>query len=497
MELQFDKQPISCLHSLLRQVQQQEQTQEVRISDGMPDIGTVLGSWGQVILRSKQWQEGEATVSGGIMVWVLYRPEDGSAPCSLESWIPFQMRWDLPQTRHDGILQVNALLRSVDARNTSARKFMLRTNVSALLQAWEPQQVEISVPGQRPEDVQLKKRSYPVELPGEAGEKAFTLEDSLPFPGSAAKPEKLIAYRMQPEILDKKILTDKVVFRGCGLLHLLYCAEDGQYHTADLELPFSQYAQLDTDYGEDTPCSVLPTVTALEAELQEGEVKVKAGIACQYTVCPKYLLEVVEDGYSPYRKVEPIFGTLDLPVILQTLQKTFPLTAQLDAQGSRVVDVTLFPEQAETEYMQNEASIRFPAMLQMLYYDTEGQLQGTLRRTEHEVDIPMDTNNRLAVTVLPTGTPQGTLGINAHMDGDILTQICTLGENGMEMVTALDLGEESAPDPNRPSLILRRAGEEDLWQTAKDTGSTVEAIQKANGLDGEAAPGQILLIPVL
>ena len=71
MELQFEKQSLSCLRSVLRQVQTQEQTQEVRISDGMPDIGSVLGAWGQVILRGKQWQDGEAGINGGVMAWVL------------------------------------------------------------------------------------------------------------------------------------------------------------------------------------------------------------------------------------------------------------------------------------------------------------------------------------------------------------------------------------------------------------------------------------------
>ena len=34
---------------------------------------------------------------GGMMVWVLYAPEDGSPERCIEGWIPFQMRWDLPE----------------------------------------------------------------------------------------------------------------------------------------------------------------------------------------------------------------------------------------------------------------------------------------------------------------------------------------------------------------------------------------------------------------
>ena len=59
MELQFEKKLIPCLRTVMRQVQTQEQTQEeVRLPEGMPDIGRVLSSWGQVLIRGKEWRSG-------------------------------------------------------------------------------------------------------------------------------------------------------------------------------------------------------------------------------------------------------------------------------------------------------------------------------------------------------------------------------------------------------------------------------------------------------
>jgi hypothetical protein len=57
--------------------------------------------------------------------------------------------------------------------------------------------------------------------------------------------------------------------------------------------------------------------------------------------------------------------------------------------------------------------------------------------------------------------------------------------------------ETTQPDPNRPSLILRRYAEDSIWELAKKTGSTVEAIQKLNGIQLEPEKDQMLLIPVL
>ena len=78
MELKFDKRGIGYLKPLLREIQTQEQTQELRLTDGMPDIGRILGTWGQVILRGKEWRGDSVGCNGGVMAHVLYAPEDGS-----------------------------------------------------------------------------------------------------------------------------------------------------------------------------------------------------------------------------------------------------------------------------------------------------------------------------------------------------------------------------------------------------------------------------------
>ena len=80
MELQFKKTGYSCLKPVLREIQNQEQTLEMKLSDSMPDIGRVIGAWGQVVLRSKEWRGDGIGAAGGVMAWVLYGPDDGTEP---------------------------------------------------------------------------------------------------------------------------------------------------------------------------------------------------------------------------------------------------------------------------------------------------------------------------------------------------------------------------------------------------------------------------------
>ena len=82
------------------------------------------------------------------------------------------------------------------------------------------------------------------------------------------------------------------------------------------------------------------------------------------------------------------------------------------------------------------------------------------------------------------------------MRQDLCLDTVATTDAGVEMVTGLELGEITPPAADRPSLILRRIGEESLWDMAKYYGSTEDAIRSANGLTDEPIPGQILIIPV-
>jgi hypothetical protein len=84
--------------------------------------------------------------------------------------------------------------------------------------------------------------------------------------------------------------------------------------------------------------------------------------------------------------------------------------------------------------------------------------------------------------------------VTLKMDFRILSN--AVMHRAMEAVTGLEQGEAKIPAANRPSVILRRLEGETLWNLAKDSGSTVDAIRKANGLSGEPVDGRMLLIPV-
>ncbi|MBQ9762402.1 MAG: DUF3794 domain-containing protein [Oscillospiraceae bacterium] len=489
MEVRFEKRILPCLRRDLWQTQDREQTQEVRLPEGMPDIGGVLAAWGQCVLRSKEWLGDSITVSGGVMTWILYEPADGTEPRTIEAWLPIQGKWNLPQTQREGMIRSSWLLRGMDARTVSARKMMVRANVSLLAEVLEPWDAEVYGPAALDPDVQLLRRTYPAVIPKEVGEKAFLLEEELPL----EEAQSIIHCRLVPRLTEQKVIGGKAVFRGEGALHLLYRREDGQLRTADFQLPFSQFSELDRDYDKDATLSVMLVVSNLEPEISDGKLLVKCGIVAQYMVQDLELLELVEDAYSNRREIRIQRQPLELPMVLDSCPMDLHCQVSMPGDGTRVVDNSLNYGHPKLRRAGDLTELELSGTVQMLYHDENGALRGTNAQWADAQDLPGDSGAAVLAQAAegPELRQEG-----ANLRGDIQVAVQMTDRQGIEMVTGLELGSVTAPDPGRPSVILRRAGEHDLWNLAKNSGSTVDAILRANGLTTEPVDDRMLLIPI-
>ncbi len=493
MELQFEKKQVSCLRRDAWEIQEREQTQEVRLTEGMPDIGSVVAARGQCVIRSKEWLGDSISASGGVMVWVLYAPADGSELRTIEEWVPIQGRWSIPQAQREGSIRCSMRLRGADARTTSPRKMMVRVNVSMLAEALEPWETEVCIPEEAPADVQLLRRTYPAILPQEAGEKAFLVEEDLEVPGAV----KLVYYSMEPQVMEQKVIGGRAVFRGDARMHIVYEGEDGQLHGMDLEAPFSQFSELDRDYDKEATVDPMVAVTSLEPELQDGVLRLKCGLLVQYVVYDCVMLQIVEDAYSTSRAVLPKMQELELPMVLDRCKETVRCEAPVAGATGKLVDCWSCAGHPKLIRAGELAELEFGGTVGVIYRDEEGAMRSGTAPWSHTWELPVGEGSSMLGRVMELSKPIAASdgdGMTVKMELGALAQ--TVGRSAMPMVSALEIGEQMTADPDRPSLILRRMGEQSLWELAKNCGSTVDAICKANGLSAEPTDGRMLLIPV-
>lgn len=499
MELQFKKESMSWLHCPVREVRNLEQTQELKLTEGMPDIGRVLAAWGQPVLRGKEWNSSSFGASGGMMIWALYAPEDGSPVRCVQGWIPYQMQWDLPAGTPEGQIRVSMAPRFVDARSVSPRKMMIRAGMSVLGEGFAPEEGVVYTPEELPEDVQLLTNTYPIRLRMEAGEKTFRLDEELILPASCPAPQKLIYGALHPAVTDHRVLSNRLVFRGDANLHVLYMSEEGQLFSWDFPVSISQFADLKGSYGNDAQGDFSLMATDLELDVdEEGHIRLKCGVTAQYTVEDLRMIRAAEDAYSTVRTLDTIHSELSLPAIAETSQRSLEARQAVRQEANIVADVSFLPDFPRQRMNADKLELELPGTFQVLYYSPEGTLQSASARWEGRLDLDAHPDIRLELPLCScpeTRAEPDAEGILLSAEMPVVWK--TVLQQELSALSAMELGEIADPDPGRPSLILCRAGEDSLWQIARENGSTVDAIRRASGFEGEPTPGQMLLIPVL
>ncbi len=494
MEIQFRKTTLSCLDSLAGESRNAEQTQEIKLTDGMPDIGHVVAAWGQSVLRAKEWRGDSLVLSAGMLVWVLYAPEDGSPERCLNTWIPFQMKWELPSGTPEGKMRMLCHTRFVDARSVSPRKIMVRAGLGAMAEGWTPFDAAVYSPEGKVEGIELLEESYPVRLNREAGEKTVTLDERLPLPDGDPAIETILSFRLTPKITESSVLTEKLVFRGMAELHVLYRSQEGSICAKDLSMPFSQYVQLEGEYGSEAKADIALAITGAELDVDdEGSLRFKGGITAQYLIRERTMLRLISDAYAPGRELSLEQGELELPVILDTRKETVTADKNLAEEPGEILDlwpVTDFPRPGAG---MEEQALEVCGSVQVLSREPGGSLRSTNVRWEEKLPLPRDRACR--VTAIPQDTQAQLMnGIRLNVRSDV--EVTASAWEALPMVTALTLGEKLPQDPQRPSLILRRAGRDRLWDIAKASGTTQDALRRINHLEKDPEPGQMLLIPV-
>ncbi len=490
--MQWNQKPLAYLQQAVASVQTQEQTQELRLPEGMPDAENVICTWGQGIVRSKQWRSDSLILSCGVSGSLLYSPQGGGKPQIVTCWIPFQAKWTLPEGKPDGIIHTHIRLRSMDARLISSRKLMVRASVSILAEAYVPQEAAVYTVEEKDANLELLEMTYPLEIPTEAGEKLFLLEEDVALPEQA---QQLLAWDMEPVISEQTVIGGRAVFKGTAYLHIAYMGPDERIHSHFEELPFAQYADLDKDYDKEATVEAFVTLSGLETELTEDKVNVKASLIIQYLVCDRTLVKLVEDAYSPLCPVEVTRQELQLPVKLDARRQNMEVRQTVEGTISRVADKVCYMDEP-VKYREGELTVvEVPGILQILGYDPEGALQCCTEHFLQRWELPASENCYVSPMVSLSGPVMTDMtGSGMTVGQDLTLQMLCTAQQSMPMITELSMGDPVKQE--RPSLILKRSDDKGLWELAKGCGSTMDAIRRANHLEEDPEPGQMLLIPL-
>ena len=230
---------------------------------------------------------------------------------------------------------------------------------------------------------------------------------------------------------------------------------------------------------------------------ETGRITLRCGMTGQYLVTDRRTVELGEDAYIPGREVQIRREELDVPVVLETRRESLAGEQNLGAEMARPVQVQFLPEFPRQRRCAEDLELTVPGVLQALYYGPDGSLNAASARWEGRMTLRAAADTAVTARIIPAQLPGIRMtGSGLAVNWEVPLEVKTTGRQQIPMVTEVIPGQAAEKDPERPSLILCRAGERSLWEIARSAGTTREAIRKINGLTEDPRKDQILLIPV-
>lgn len=501
MELVFQEQKQEYLCRILCDTVSQEQTADVVIPDSIPDADRVVDAFGTLLVRSEECSAESAQVAGSVLVGAIFADEGGTPYC-VKTEIPFSVRRDFPQQDEDCYLQCRCLLKSVDARLLNSRKVLIRVGISCTLQVFSPRmqtQYDISEPA---ESLQLQRREVPMCMPMGVGARSFSINEELDLPEGKNAIARLLKCLYRPKITEQRMVGSKAVFKGELMVHALYEDTEQKLCTWQWNVPFSQYAEQEREL-DDGQLQTFLTLTSAETEpdtqYESRRLLLSAGLLAQCLTVGVQNVSLISDAFCTDAELSPQWDAWEMNGLLdrQTFRETAVFEDEQDADS--IVDAWFYRDETEKSRDGMKTELIIPMNCNVLYYDSEGNLQGKTVRPTAKLSTDLAQN---AVCELSDVT-EGEAYCNANR-GQLTVRMpldITVDSTAQQEFRAVCGGTiEPFEEKNRhkPSVILRRTDTADsVWEIAKQYHTPVREILIANQMEEDGvAEDTLLLIPV-
>lgn len=483
-----------------------ETMREHIVPDSCADIARIVETTGQVYVTNREISgDGRLNISGSIDISVLYIPEKGDGPCSLHFQLPFQCCTEIHWGEENEFLDVCGELQNVDARLLNPRKILIRANVMLCPSGCRHMMLSVCTEAQGDDSIQTLCDQRETRVIAAIREKEFSFLEELPLSPGRGGADELISSRVEIRGTDCKLIGSKLVVKGVIAATVLYRERDGGLEQTHHELPFSQI--LDGN-GLEEEWESESLYRLLSAECRIGEenggddrhiLTLTLLLRARVIVWRTEKIQFIADLYSTAGETSCATEELVLRENSQRYTRRQNLREVLES-GTAVKTVLDTEVGCGGVRRGSEVGVlEIPVWGRCLYLDENDSLHSIRKewtavcQSDQEDDVRVDSwascRGDVMASILPDGI-ELRFPLECTMEAvKVHRHLCVSG--GM-------LNDEDNEEKEKPSLILRKIGREEmLWSVAKHYRTTCRAILEVNELaDERQIPrDRLLLIP--
>ncbi len=497
MEISFENKVVGTYREISHQLKRIQESMESVVPDTNDDIGRIASVQTSVLLKSKDLTGRGVSVTGEACACILYITEGENAVSFLRLSKNFSMDFDIGDMEPDITAQINLSVTGTEARILNPRKVSVTMELSGELSCYRPETIAVEslLPGDGCRGLHARIETAELMIANAVCEKTFAVNGQFSFPSGKPAPACLAFQGVDFSVNETEHIGSKLIIKGNVNLAVCYLSEEVNYPLrAEFSTPFSQI--IDTGEEEIDGCSAMIALNSAYYEIIDtinGEKALDAELhaVLQIVSHRKRSLSYISDAYSNLMPAKCVCQSGQINCGSGMLRSRLTGEERLNV-GEDCADVlSVFTNAAQVSA--GQGGISAAVTLDFIYRSKSGALSAARRLISLEGQGPENPASIIGSRICELNIrPDG-----ATADCRLVLELCYLSGSRLEInrVVGVTLDEEAAYDQARfPSITLAHAGEESLWEIAKNYHSSTALIRAVNA-EIEPGPGRLLLIP--
>ncbi len=472
---------------------------EAIIPDYYPEIFRVVRAQAQPLIQKASLINGRITLQGQILYSILYLPSDGKGLCSFSKKEPFSCTYN---SDAEGLYIGTAKAQYVGCKLIAPRKAVLKAVLGVSLKVEGKNEKKITPLADK--SIIALNRKISISRPVSQGEKLFKITDEQEIKDNVGAP---IYTDVMPILKETKILKGKLIITGEMLIKTLYVNCNDEIKESFQSFVFSQIMDVQgASEGDSVECYI--TVCDIESKLAHGD---KEGLSVieyditallQVLVCKDEETQIIADCFcidneTELKKERAVFikncgkveGTVKISSALQ-----FPdgINYPVDAGGVVRTDTCTH----SGRLLRITGSIE----LQLLYFNSENELQSAQRQIPFEAEYATDELNNITCrpyclltgcTVSPVSENEAKLSLSVYTRGLLEEKITGEYVSSLKILTESPRKGKALP----PLSLYFARKNESLWDIAKQFNVSPQRIKDLNNCGDILETDVSLLLP--
>lgn len=475
------------------------------VPDSKPDVLNTICTSGVVCVYKKEVLDEKIRIDGNINTYIMYLADNEQEKVrGISTSLDFSETIQVPNITQEMECQLETKIKSMESKVINGRKIGIKATLEVSYNIYSKEEITIVSDIQNSKDMQmLREETLVNSLVGSGMTKVYA-KDTITVNNIDNIAEVL---KVDVNICDKdvKISYNKILTKAEAQVKILYLTEDNRICFANAKIPIVGFIDIQ-DVNENNICDLNYEIKNMILKLnsiEEHSMYTEIEIEISAFVYEERRITFIQDLYSPSEKLDYNKKQITTMMNKKNNSNIMQIREKIELEGlegKNILDVEVSPIIENESKFSNK--IVYEGSMELKFILSGSDLQVDTRNVKIPFEYTMEgiedgenSNTKMNIEIVNQDfIIQEGNSVTANIDAKMDLQTYRIAKMNVmnEIQTS---GEREEEDYSILMYIVKKG--DTLWNIAKEFGSTIDDIARANGIEDENLiyPGQKLFIP--